>query len=442
MRRLDMMETEMELNPMAFPVMGAPKTTEAGAMLAIETAIQSLDLTAQRRVAEWIKARWLGERLQLDTSQLAPPHNGHQNGHTKTNGNGHPPPEPQYAIRGMPLIAMGSAWPYDEKARAQSERQGVLGGGIGGEDVEEMLNDIFESEQVGKEFEAGPNDKTNEIFRRLATDSDYRVRMRPSMWPNRCWGLVVDVLIWLDEPTRQQALEALSTVETYKAVRGVHDKESIREILEAAASGQFKYLDNDPEWHAHGVAAAPEQVVWPQPAGVLSVDKEVPQASEMLDETEWAASVLSRLCAPTNDVRLAAMKECLNKTVIARLSKAGVSTVAIAESMAFGERGHGVMSWLSQLVIPGICSLHSAMFDSDGNDLQMRTARLMRQKFREHQIEDLLSIVPYRYFEMWRYVAPPEPGLESEENDIEIAWHNELWAELRQQVREGEGVST
>ena len=113
------METTMDSD--ALPQMWATTVkTEGMVMHEIEMSISALMPEAQRRVLDWIRARW------------AP--NGHD--------------EPKYSIRGTPLT---SGWPHEAAARAPDYRRGVLEGGISSEEAEQLLSDADEAD--------GPNEE-------------------------------------------------------------------------------------------------------------------------------------------------------------------------------------------------------------------------------------------------------------------------------------------
>ena len=168
-------------------------------MLEIETAIMALGPEAQRRVIDWVRSRWVDS-------------NGHANGDV-TAGQ----VEPQFAIRGTPLT---SPWPHEQAAKASSFREGVLGGGIGGEDVEQLISAYDEAESLSVVFETGPSAQTTSLFRKLAGDVEHRQRMRPfPQHPTPWWLATAWMLSKLKDAELERAIQNLSFKEGYKAAK-------------------------------------------------------------------------------------------------------------------------------------------------------------------------------------------------------------------------------
>lgn len=320
-------------------------------MLEIETAISALTPPAQRRVVDWIRARW---------QDPAPATNG--NGHAKANGNG----EPQFAIRGTPLT---SSWPHESSARAERYRRGILEGGIGDDDVESMLSDADEAELLSVKFDAGPNEETTALFQRLATDEEYRNRMVPPSQASTFWAWwrpTATMLSHLNAAELAEALRRLSEPETYKALRRdtawEFDGSTLLERL--GADGVSPAGATEPEGvHALDIAQAVAGVrrggidpaVWTTqmaaegrdvpldafadqlPRGVLSADDEIDEASAMLDEADWASGLLGRLRSSNPSTLVCALQELEQPGAMERLTNI-TSTETVDDAIRSAKR--------------------------------------------------------------------------------------------------------
>lgn len=305
-------------------------------MLEIETMITSLMPEAQRRVIDWVRARWVDS-------------NGHANGDGVT-ASGHQV-EPQFAIRGTPLT---SPWPHEQAAKASSFREGVLEGGIGGDDVEQLISAADEAESLSAAFEAGPNEQTTAVFLRLATDEAYRHRMRPfPQSPTPWWLSTAGVLSRLSKPELDAAIGNLQTKEGYEVAKrclptyypgdwiaeeqwlrakaivgGEHRPNaqgSLRRRTPDAEEGVFPAQPGDEEGLALDVA---EAVAGVRRHGIDPValwnttfreQADAPVDEAMLDEAEWAADMLGRLRSSNPVTLLCALQEIKRPGVEERL---------------------------------------------------------------------------------------------------------------------------
>ena len=294
-------------------------------MLEIETAIMALGPEAQRRVIDWVRSRWVDS-------------NGHANGDV-TAGQ----VEPQFAIRGTPLT---SPWPHEQAAKASSFREGVLAGGIGGEDVDQLISAYDEAESLSVVFETGPSAQTTSLFRKLAGDVEYRQRMRPfPQHPTPWWLATAWMLSKLKDAELERAIQNLSFNEGYKAAKehlprhwygpewwgGEEQWSRAKAIVLGNTSkddeGIFPAAPGDEESIALDVAEVVAGVRHHgiDPAALWNTtfreqaDAPVDEASAMLDEAEWAADMLGRLRSSNPVTLLCALQEIKRPGVEERL---------------------------------------------------------------------------------------------------------------------------
>jgi hypothetical protein len=430
--------------------------TEAQTMLEIETAITALGPEAQRRVIDWIRARWVTpaaatratEDFQVrsmgDTYATAPSE-----------------PAPQFAIRGTPLT---SPWPHEPAAKAETFRQGVLDGGLGGEDVEQLISASDEAESLSAVFEAGPNEQTTALFLKLATDEAYRHRMRPfPQSPTPWWLSTAGVLSRLSKPELDAAIGNLQTKEGFEVAKRclppfppgdwIVEEQWLR--AKAIVGGEYRpnaqgslrrrtptsgRLDADEgifpaagedggisPGHALDLAEivagaeaafdAFEDVV----TGSLVIDDD---AEAMLKESDWAQGLLADLQSTDDRTCAVTLEELHKPETLERLLRAKVSRAAIVEAAAFGPKWkhHHVMTWLHE---------NSGHLVTRGSLLAKMVPHFGRNK-----LVDIVALDLELYANLYQRLFPDDRGTRAYYESAgfkegHLAWLKAMWTDLK-----------